>query len=123
HVLKQLLASRGVLSHRGPIRYVQHFEGKGDALFDEVCQLGLEGIMSKRRSSAYRSGRTTDWLKIKCVQQGEFVVGGFPDPSNARIGFGALLLGASTGRGELWYIGSVGTGFSAPRLRTLYQQL
>jgi len=122
-VLKELLASRGLLNHRGPIRYVQHFEGKGEALFDEVCQLGLEGIMSKRRTSAYRSGRSTDWLKIKCVQQGEFVVGGFTDPSNARIGFGALLLGAYNDRGELVYIGSVGTGFSAQRLRTLYQQL
>lgn len=122
-VLKELLASCGVLSHRGTIRYVQHFEGKGDALFDEVCQLGLEGIMSKRRNSAYRSGRSTDWLKIKCVQQGEFVVGGFTDPSNARIGFGALLLGAYNDCGELVYIGSVGTGFSAQRLRTLYQQL
>ncbi|HEX6993464.1 MAG TPA: DNA ligase D [Gammaproteobacteria bacterium] len=122
-VLKELLGSRGLLSHRGPIRYVQHFEGKGEALFDEVCQLGLEGIMSKRRDSAYRSGRSTDWLKIKCVQQGEFVVGGFTDPSNARIGFGALLLGAYNDRGELDYIGSVGTGFSAQRLRTLYQQL
>ena len=122
-VLRELLASRGVLSHRGPIRYVQHFEGQGEALFDEVCQLGLEGIMSKRRSSPYRSGRSTDWLKIKCVQQGEFVVGGFTDPSNARIGFGALLLGAYNDRNELCYIGSVGTGFSAQRLRTLYQQL
>src|SRR5690606_17098343 len=122
-VLKELLASRGLLSHRGTIRYVQHFEGRGEALFDEVCQLGLEGIMSKRRGSPYRSGRSTDWLKIKCVQQGEFVVGGFTDPSNARIGFGALLLGAYNDRGELHYIGSVGTGFSAQRLRTLYQEL
>ena len=122
-LLRDLFASRNVLNHRGPIRYVHHFEGKGEALFDEVCQLGLEGIMSKRRASHYRSGRTTDWLKIKCVQQGEFVVGGFTDPSNARIGFGALLLGAYDDRDELRYIGSVGTGFSAQRLRTLYQQL
>src|SRR5690606_31628813 len=82
-----------------------------------------EGIMSKRRASHYRSGRSTDWLKIKCIQQGEFVVGGFTDPTNARIGFGALLLGAFNDRHELCYIGSVGTGFSAQRLRTLYQQL
>src|SRR5690606_3612709 len=122
-VLKDLLASRGVLSNRGLIRYVQHFEGKGDALFDEVCQLGLEGIMSKRRRSHYSSGRSTDWLKIKCVQQGEFVVGGFTDPSNARVGFGALLLGAYDEEQELRFIGSVGTGFSAQRLRSLYQQL
>lgn len=122
-LLRDLLASRGVLSHRGQVRYVHHFEGRGEALFDEVCQLGLEGIMSKRRTSHYRSGRSADWLKIKCVQQGEFVVGGFTDPSNARIGFGALLLGAYDDRDELRYIGSVGTGFSAQRLRSLYQLL
>ena len=122
-ILRDLLASRDVLSHRGPIRYVHHFEGKGEELFSEVCQLGLEGIMSKRRTSRYRSGRTTDWLKVKCVQQGEFVIGGYTDPSNARIGFGALLLGAYNEQQELCYIGSVGTGFSAQRLRSLYQQL
>ncbi len=121
--LKDLLTSRGVLAPRGVIRYVQHFEGRGDALLDEVCQLGLEGIMSKRRTSPYRSGRSSDWLKIKCVQQDEFIVGGYTNPSNARIGFGALLLGAYNEQGELCYIGSVGTGFSAQHLRTLYQRL
>src|SRR5690606_15867998 len=103
--------------------YVHHFEGKGEELFEEVCQLGLEGIMSKRRGSRYRSGRSTDWLKVKCIQQGEFVVGGFTDPSNARIGFGALLLGAYNDQNQLCYTGNVGTGFSAQRLRTLYQLL
>jgi bifunctional non-homologous end joining protein LigD len=120
--LKALLASRG-LDHRSRVRYVHHFEGKGGELYSEVCQLGLEGIMSKRRASHYRSGRTTDWLKIKCIEQGEFVVGGFTDPSSARIGFGALLLGIYNERGQLIYTGNVGTGFSAQRLRTLYQTL
>jgi bifunctional non-homologous end joining protein LigD len=120
--LKDLLGSRG-LDHRGRVRYVHHFEGKGGELYAEVCQLGLEGIMSKRRASHYHSGRTTDWLKIKCVEQGEFVVGGFTDPSSARIGFGALLLGVYNERGQLVYTGNVGTGFSAQRLRTLYQAL
>jgi bifunctional non-homologous end joining protein LigD len=120
--LKTLLASRG-LDHRGRVRYVPHFEGKGGELYAEVCQLGLEGIMSKRRASQYRSGRMTDWLKVKCIEQGEFVVGGFTDPSSARIGFGALLLGIYNERGQLVYTGNVGTGFSAQRLRTLYQTL
>ncbi|HEU4617936.1 MAG TPA: DNA ligase D [Gammaproteobacteria bacterium] len=120
--LKELLASRGV-NNRGRVRYVPHFEGKGGELYDEVCQLGLEGIMSKRRVSRYRSGRTTDWLKVKCVEQGEFVVGGYTDPSSARIGFGSLLLGVYDARGQLIYTGNVGTGFSAQRLRSLYQTL
>jgi bifunctional non-homologous end joining protein LigD len=121
-ILRSLLASRGV-DNRGRVRYVHHFEGKGAELYDEVRQLGLEGIMSKRRMSRYLGGRTTDWLKIKNVEQGEFVVGGFTDPSSARIGFGALLLGAYDEHGRLNYTGSVGSGFSAQCLRTLYQQL
>lgn len=121
-LLRTLLAGRGV-SNRGPLRYVHHFEGKGAELYHEVCQLGLEGIVCKRRTSSYRSGRTADWLKVKCIEQSEFVVGGFTDPSSARIGFGALLLGAYDGDGKLAYVGNVGTGFSAQRLRTLYQQL
>lgn len=121
-ILRSLLASRGV-DNRGRVRYVHHFEGKGAELYDEVCQLGLEGIMSKRRMSRYLGGRTTDWLKVKNVEQGEFVVGGFTDPSSARIGFGALLLGAFDEHGRLNYAGNVGAGFSAQCLRSLYQQL
>ncbi len=121
-ILRALLTSRGV-NNRGCVRYVHHFEGKGTELYDEVCQLGLEGIVCKRRGSAYHPGRTADWLKVKCVEQGEFVVGGFTDPSSARIGFGALLLGAYDEGGRLVYVGNVGTGFSAQRLRSLYHQL
>lgn len=122
-LLKSLLANRGTATNRGPIRYVQHFEGKGAALFEEVCSLGLEGIVCKRRTARYRSGRTTDWLKMKCVQQAEFVVGGYTKPSNARSGFGALLLGAYTPARQLRYVGSVGTGFSAQQLRNLHRVL
>ncbi len=121
-ILRALLTNRGV-NNRGCVRYVHHFEGKGTELYDEVCQLGLEGIVCKRRASPYQGGRTADWLKVKCVEQGEFVVGGFTDPSSARIGFGALLLGAYDEAGRLVYVGNVGTGFSAQRLRSLYHQL
>ena len=50
---------------REGIQYVEHAEGHGDKLFAAVCNLGLEGIVSKRLGSRYRSGRTTDWLKMK----------------------------------------------------------
>lgn len=122
-VLKNLLASRGVIGHRGTVRYVHHFEGKGAELFEEVCRLDLEGIVSKQRTSQYHSGRTTDWLKLKCVQQAELVVGGYTEPLEGRIGFGSLLLGAYADGRNLRYVGTVGSGFTAQHLRRLYQRL
>ncbi|HEX6998167.1 MAG TPA: non-homologous end-joining DNA ligase [Gammaproteobacteria bacterium] len=122
-VLKNLLASRGVTGNRGTVRYVHHFEGKGTELFEEVCRLGLEGIVSKRRTARYRSGRNTDWLKVKCAQQGEFVVGGYTEPADARPGLGELLLGAYTEDRRLAFTGTVSNGFSGQQLRRLYQAL
>lgn len=48
------------------IKYVDHISGGGDLVFEHACKLGLEGIVSKRTNSPYRSGRSSDWLKIKC---------------------------------------------------------
>jgi len=50
------------------VRYVEHTEGHGEKLFEAVCDLGLEGIVSKRLTSVYRSGRSKTWIKIKNPQ-------------------------------------------------------
>jgi ATP-dependent DNA ligase len=47
------------------IQYVEHAEGHGDRMFDAVCMLGLEGIVSKRITSVYRSGPSKTWIKVK----------------------------------------------------------
>jgi len=47
------------------IRFNEHMEGDGETVFRHACKLGLEGIVSKRKDSAYRSGRSPDWLKMK----------------------------------------------------------
>ena len=47
------------------LRVVEHLDGDGEAIFRHACELGLEGIVSKRRDTRYRSGRTLTWLKIK----------------------------------------------------------
>jgi ATP-dependent DNA ligase len=47
------------------IRFNEHMEGDGPTVFAHACKLGLEGIVSKRKDSAYRSGRSPDWLKMK----------------------------------------------------------
>jgi bifunctional non-homologous end joining protein LigD len=75
-----------------------------------LAPLGLEGIIAKQRDSPYRSGRTGDWLKIKCVQSESFMVVGYEQSASARGGIGSLLLAGRNG--DDWvYVGSVGTGF------------
>jgi ATP-dependent DNA ligase len=55
-----------ILTKAGPgIRFNEHIEGDGETVFRHACKFGLEGIVSKRKDSAYRSGRSPDWLKMK----------------------------------------------------------
>jgi ATP-dependent DNA ligase len=68
------------------------------------------------------SRRTRDWLKFKCKQEQEFVIGGYTDPRGSRGGFGALLLGYYRG-GKLVYAGKVGTGSNQDLLRRLGEKL
>ncbi|TCU02075.1 ATP dependent DNA ligase-like protein [Rhizobium sullae] len=81
------------------------------ALRDHACRFDLEMIIGKDRNSRYRSGRTGDWVKLKCVQSEPFLIVGYEPSLSARGGFASLLLAAYHGD-ELRYVGSVGTGFS-----------
>lgn len=105
------------------IRYTDHVRGSGDSVQREACRLGLEGIVSKRANSRYRPGRGHDWVKVKCVKEQEFVIGGFTDPQGSREGLGALLLGYHGSGGRLLYAGRVGTGFDGALLRDLRDKL
>src|SRR4029450_12347509 len=82
----------------------------------------MEGILSKRAASPYQSGRSRDWLKVKCVQRQEFVIGGYSDPGGSRSAFGALYLGVYRDE-KLTYAGKVGTGFNEASLKSLHGQL
>jgi bifunctional non-homologous end joining protein LigD len=63
-VRKATLAS--VLAKAGPgMRFNEHIEADGPTVFAHACKMGLEGIVSKRKDSTYRSGRSPDWLKSK----------------------------------------------------------
>jgi bifunctional non-homologous end joining protein LigD len=119
---KELL--RGLLE-KAPsprLRYTDHVVGHGEVFLRHSCDLALEGIVSKRKDSPYRSGRGLDWMKVKCLKRQEFVIGGFTDPRSSRRGFGALLLGVHEKPG-LVYSGRVGTGFNAPLLLDLGRRL
>lgn len=114
---------RELLDWQDPLRYTDHRDKEGENFFREACEKGWEGVIAKRASAPYRSGRTRDWLKFKCEQGQEFVVGGWTDPQGARTGFGALLLGYYDDTGALRYAGKVGTGFDATLLTSITEQL
>jgi bifunctional non-homologous end joining protein LigD len=63
-VRKATLASIVAKATAG-IRFNEHIESDGETVFRHACQLGLEGIVSKRKNSPYRAGRSPDWLKMK----------------------------------------------------------
>jgi DNA ligase D-like protein (predicted ligase) len=113
---------RDAFEFSGPLRFTPHHNEEGEALLREACKRGWEGIMAKRADSPYRGTRSRDWLKFKCVNRQELIIGGFTDPGGTRQGFGALLVGYYRG-GELRYAGKVGTGFDDDTLRRLSRLL
>jgi bifunctional non-homologous end joining protein LigD len=92
-----------------PFQYVDHVDGNGAAFFQEACRMKIEGIVSKLRSSPYKSNaRNATWQKIKCSLRQEFVIGGYE--LSVLGGLGALWLGTYE-EGRLLFAGKVGTGF------------
>jgi len=119
-LLKQALGARG--EKNGLVRYSEHTVGRGPACFEKACELGLEGIISKRQDSPYQERRSQDWLKVRCHKRQEFVIGGFTAPGGSRSHFGALLVGVKDDDG-FRYSGKVGTGFTEKTLKELHQKL
>ncbi|MGY5124261.1 non-homologous end-joining DNA ligase [Streptomyces nigrescens] len=109
---------RRALDFRAPLRFTPHRNHGGARELDEACARGWEGLIAKRAAGRYLPRRSSDWLKLKCAQGQEFVIGGFTEPAGSRIGFGALLLGHYAD-GALRYAGKVGTGFDQQTLRRL----
>jgi DNA ligase D-like protein (predicted ligase) len=112
-----------LLDFADPLRYTEHRVGDGVEFYSEACRLGWEGLIAKRADAPYQAGRTKDWLKFKCENNQEFVIGGYTDPRGSRIGLGALLLGVYDSDGQLVYAGKVGTGFNEQTLRRLHDEL
>lgn len=113
---------RELLPPIGPVRYSDHIEEHGETMYEHAREMGLEGIVAKKVDSAYRSGRSAEWIKIKVEQTDEFIVAGYSDPKGSQPGFGALLL-AQYVDDKLVYAGRVGTGFSATQLNEISAQL
>jgi bifunctional non-homologous end joining protein LigD len=105
HRRKEVL--RGLLRKGGSIRYVDHVDGRGLALYAEARKLDLEGLVAKRADAPYAPGRSPDWIKVPIVRTGEFVVVGYTRPG---LGMDGGLHLAARERGALVYAGRVGLG-------------
>jgi bifunctional non-homologous end joining protein LigD len=118
---KEILKS--ILPESTVIRYCDHVEADGIALFEQARKINLEGIIAKRMDSKYYSEkRSKDWLKIKNINVDDFKIIGWTDPKASRQYFGALLLAREVD-GELIYSGEVGTGFTNESLKSLYSKI
>src|SRR6185369_14510520 len=101
------------------LRISDQVTGDGRALYERATAQGWEGLIAKRATSRYVSGkRTPDWRKLKIQQEQEFVIGGWTEPRQSRAYFGALLLGVFDD-GSFRYVGHVGTGFDTRELEKL----
>ena len=97
-----------------------HHLADGAALLEASKQMGLEGIVAKRRDCPYTPGRRSPgWVKVKNVRRGDFTIGGWlPGEGRRSGGFGALLIGEASEEGVRW-VGRVGTGFDDRELDRL----
>jgi bifunctional non-homologous end joining protein LigD len=107
----------------GEIFLSRRLASDGFEAFRRAKQRGFEGIVAKDNQAPYVESRSSSWLKVKVHQEEELVIGGFTRPAGSRKYLGALLLGAYSHRGNLRYVGKVGTGFTRATLASLSRSL
>lgn len=105
------------------VRLSEHLEGDAQAVLAQACRLGLEGLIGKEAGAVYMPGRSKSWIKLKCRQRQDFVIGGYTAPGGSRQGFGALLVGYYDAQQKLQYAGKVGTGFDEALLQSMTRRL
>jgi bifunctional non-homologous end joining protein LigD len=104
------------------IRYSEHFDEDGALVLQQACRMTLEGIVSKRADAPYRSGRVETFIKTKCSNAQEFVVGGYSPSTAMPRAIGALAVGYYD-KGRLTYAGRIGTGYSHAVAKDLWKRL
>jgi len=116
---------QGILRPTDQLRLVDYFEGEGERVYQAAISNGLEGVIAKHNDSTYESGRRSQsWLKVKVMLSDEFVIGGYSAGEGARAHvFGSLLLGYFDDKGNLIYVGHVGSGFDERTLNELKSRL
>jgi bifunctional non-homologous end joining protein LigD len=118
---KKKLAS--ILVSGNAVRYSDHYEKQGKALFEMARAKGLEGILAKKRDSIYQERRTSEWLKIKITHRLECVIGGYTEPEGSRAHFGSVVLGLYDRKGRLIHVGQAGSGFDQKSLDEVWKLL
>ncbi len=118
---KQKLAA--LLTVSDSVRYSDHYEKQGKALFEMARAKGLEGILAKKRDSIYQERRSTEWLKIKITHRAECVIGGYTEPEGSRAHFGSIVLGLYDSQGRLIHVGQAGSGFDQNSLDEVWKLL
>jgi bifunctional non-homologous end joining protein LigD len=111
-----------LLDYNKILVYTKHKVGNGITYFEKACKLKWEGLIAKDKNSIYQNKRSKSWLKFKCSEGQELVIGGYTKPRGSRANFGALLVGYYQ-NGELQYAGKVGTGYSFATLQDLGSKL
>ena len=104
------------------VAFSPHLQLEAGEVYAHACELGAEGLITKRADAPYISGRSDAWLKLKCTQRQEFVIGGFTPPKDGGAGVGSLLLGVQRD-GKLVHCGRCGTGFTQASGRELRARL
>jgi bifunctional non-homologous end joining protein LigD len=104
------------------IRYTGDFDDAGPLILRHACEMGLEGIVSKRRNAPYRSGRTDNFVKTKCRSEQEFIVVGFAPATAMPRAIGALIVAVHED-GALRYAGRVGSGYTEKMAHDLFRRL
>jgi bifunctional non-homologous end joining protein LigD len=121
HERKKKLAS--IVVAGDALRFSDHYEQQGMALFEIAREKGLEGIVAKKRDSVYQERRTSDWLKIKIRRRLECVIGGYTVPKGSRTDFGSVVLGLYDKQGRLIHVGQAGSGFTHKSLGEIMKVL
>ncbi|MDP9874086.1 bifunctional non-homologous end joining protein LigD [Agrobacterium tumefaciens] len=111
-----------IKANDGAVRLSETLDAEPEVLLEHVRSLGLEGIVGKRLNQPYRSGRTGDWVKIKCVESEAFMVVGYEQSAASPTGFASLALAAYRGD-ELVHVGNVGTGFTQAEMNRLRKMI
>jgi bifunctional non-homologous end joining protein LigD len=114
---------KSILISGDALRFSDHYEREGKALFEVARERALEGILAKKRDSIYQERRSNEWLKIKITRRIECVIGGYTEPEGSRAHFGSVVLGLYDKEGLLIHVGQAGSGFTQRSLGEIWELL
>ena len=107
-----------MMNSPGNLYFSRHVEGSGTESFEAACSGGMEGIVGKKTDSIYSGARNGDWIKLKCDNRQEFIIGGYTLSDKRDWGVSSLLLGVYEDE-DLIYVGRAGTGISEADMKEL----